>query len=373
MMDNSKANYFDYMATTPVDPRICKAMQGWLTANFHNPHSLYPEAKNLQEQLLSARKELAQMIHGDPEGVIWTSGATEANNLALIGAARAYQRQGRHIITTQTEHASVLSCCRHLQTEDFEVTYLRGDDHGRVLPEHIAGALRPETILVSVMHANNETGIIQPIAAIAEYLQGKGCLFHVDASQSLGKIAIEVDGIDLLSCSAHKLYGPKGIGALYKRPGLQLEKLIWGGDQQQGIRSGTLPTHQILAFAMACQLAQQERDKNQAHLRHLRAHIIPALQAIEGLAFNVLTDDMLDNVINIYHANIDATTIEAMAPYMFSQASSCLAAKQSASHVLQALGYPHSRIKSSLRISWGQWTTLENAEAMCKKLAQVLV
>jgi cysteine desulfurase len=287
-----KPIYLDYAATTPIDPLVAARMSACFTQDgaFGNPASLHhygEEAKTLVE---TARQQVADLIHAETSELIWTSGATEANNLALKGAAQLYQQKGRHIITMKTEHKSVLDTCQHLEKHGYAITYLAPEKNGLLSLDVLNAALRPDTMLISIMHVNNETGIIQDLAAIANITSARGILLHVDAAQSPGKIDINVKNIpiDLLSLCAHKVYGPKGVGALYlrKKPRVRVEPLIHGGGHEQGMRSGTLATHQIVGMGQAFQLAQEQMQAEVKRIRELRDRFLKCLSSIRNLRVN---------------------------------------------------------------------------------------
>ena len=282
--------YFDYAATTPVDRRVAEKMMQYMTMEgvFGNAASRsHPFGWKAEEAVETARKQVADLISADPREIIWTSGATESDNLAIKGAAHFYRRKGNHIITCKTEHKAVLDTCRHLETEGFEVTYLTPTQGGVIDLEALKAAIREETILISIMHVNNEIGVIQPLEAIGAIARERGIIFHVDGAQSIGKLPVDVSSmpIDLLSISGHKIYGPKGIGALYvrRKPRVRLAAQIHGGAHERGLRSGTLATHQIVGLGEACRLAQLEMASDTARIRELSSRLWESIKGMEAV------------------------------------------------------------------------------------------
>jgi cysteine desulfurase len=362
--------YLDYMATTPVDPRVIDLMMQYLGPEgcFANPASeTHSYGKKAAEAIEQARFKIAEVFHTEPKSLIFTSGATEANNLAILGSARFYQRKGRHAITMRTEHKSVLDSFKQLEKEGFEVTYLESQADGLLDLQALVDALREDTILVSIMHANNEIGVIQDIATIAELLRDKGILFHVDAAQTAGKVAINLQdlGVDLMSFSAHKIYGPKGIGALYLRhnPRIRLQPLSFGGNQEQGLRSGTLATHQIVGMAEALSLAEASREQEQTRLLYLREQLWEGIKHLPGIRINGSMVKRLAANLNLSFLGIDGEAlIYALRLLAISTSSACTAASQEPSYVLKALGLDDELAHSSIRISLGRYTTQEHIE-----------
>jgi len=364
--------YLDYMATTPVDPRVKAKMLCYLdnTDNFGNPASLHFYGHQAREAVEEARLHLASLIHADSKEIIWTSGATESNNLALKGAAYFYKRKGKHIVTLQTEHRAVLDVCAYLETEGFEVTYLKPEKNGLLDLAKLKEALRPDTILVSVMQVNNEIGVIQDIAAIGELLKDKGIIFHVDAAQSLGRLPIDVSklNVQLMSFSAHKVYGPKGIGALYVRgnPRIHLVPQIHGGGQEHGLRSGTLAVSNIVGFGEACRILKIEMAEENKCILALRNKL---WQGISGRDANnrvcTLNGDFDARVaanLNISFGpkiNGELLFSAISGDLAVSAGSACTVAKTTPSHVLKAIGLNNSSIQSSIRLSLGRFTTKE--------------
>ncbi len=370
--------YLDYAATTPVDPRVAKKMQECLILDgaFGNPasnvHSFGWQAAELVER---ARHQVADLIHADSREIVWTSGATEADNLALKGAAHFYQRKGKHIITSKIEHKAVLDSCRQLEREGFEVTYLSPEKNGVISVEKLKEAIRDETILVSIMHVNNEIGVIQDIKAIGEFTRERDIIFHVDAAQSAGKLPINLEElkVDLMSLSAHKIYGPKGIGALYVRrqPRIRLEPQMHGGGHEQGFRSGTLPTHQIVGMGEAFHLAKEEMLKDVTHFKSLQAQFLKGIKAIEEVYINGDVENSVPNIINVSFNYIEGESLMmALKDIAVSSGSACTSASLEPSYVLRALGLNDELAHSSIRFSLGRFTTAEEIEYIVKLLAK---
>jgi len=363
--------YLDYAATTPVDPRVAEKMAGCLTADgcFGNPasrsHSFGWAADKAVEE---ARAEVAALIGADSKEIVWTSGATESDNLAIKGIAHFYRNKGRHIITSKTEHKGVLDPCRQLEREGFEVTYLTPHSDGLVSLADIEAALRPETTLVSIMHVNNEIGVIQDVAAIGALCRQHGVRFHVDAAQSAGKIAIDVNSmnIDLLSLSAHKVYGPKGIGALYvrRKPRVRIEAQMHGGGHERGMRSGTLPTHQIVGMGEAFRIAGEEMEEENQRILALRNRLHHGLTSqLEELYINGSMDHRVAGNLNISFACVEGESmIMAINDLAVSSGSACTSASLEPSYVLRALGREDELAHSSIRLSIGRFTTEEEID-----------
>ncbi len=357
--------YLDYMATTPVDPRVVTAMMSCLemSGHFGNASSLSHSYGHSAALVIEhARAQVASLIHADPQEIIWTSGATEANNLAIKGAARFYKRKGKHLITCKTEHKAVLDTCAQLQREGFEVTYLQPLSNGLIDLNQLKGAIRDDTLLVSIMHVNNETGVIQDIAAIAELTRARGILFHVDAAQSAGKIPIDLSSmqVDLMSFSGHKIYGPKGIGALYVRrnPRVRLEPLMHGGGQEQGLRSGTLPTHQIVGMGEAFHLAQQEMVEESKRILELRQRLWQGIQRLGDVHVNGDLQQRLPGNLNVSFAGVEGESLLlSFKDLAVSSGSACNSASIEPSYVLRALGLNDALAHSSIRFSMGRFTT----------------
>jgi cysteine desulfurase len=363
--------YLDYAATTPVDPRVAALLGRYLTLAgiFGNPASTtHIFGRQAAQAVETARVQVAALINADPGDIIWTSGATEANNLALLGVMRAYSRKGRHLLTAKTEHKAVLDVCHWLERDGYKVTYLDPDPDGRIPLERVAAALRPDTVLASLMHVNNETGVIQDLAAIGGLTRERGVLLHVDAAQSAGKLPIDLHTlpVDLLSLSAHKLYGPKGIGALYVRQRpvrVRLEPLLYGGGQERGLRAGTLPTHQIAAMGEAFRIAREEMDVEQTWIRELRNRLWRALVALGQVALNGHAEQRVPGILNVSFGGITAEALLADTPEIaVSTGSACTSASNEPSHVLRAMGCDAIRARGAVRFSLGRFTTVEEID-----------
>lgn len=357
--------YLDYAATTPVDPRVAAVMIECLQAAdlCGNPsstgHAFGRRARALVE---AARKQVAGLINARPENLIWTSGATESNNLALLGVARFHAGRGRHIVTARTEHKAVLDPLKRLEREGFVVTYLKPDASGIVHPAQVLDALRPDTILVSLMHVNNETGVIQDVAAVGQACRERGVLYHVDGAQSAGKVAIDVEAqhIDLMSLTAHKIYGPKGVGALYlrRRPPVGLQPLIEGGGQEGGLRSGTLATHQIVGMGRAFELAALEGPADSLRLQELRERLWQGLSVLGGVTLNGHPEQRIAGLLNVAFAGVEGESLQfALQGLAVSAGAACSSDSEEASYVLRALGRSDTEARSSLRFSLGRFTT----------------
>ncbi|HCK79844.1 MAG TPA: aminotransferase class V-fold PLP-dependent enzyme [Candidatus Competibacter sp.] len=358
--------YLDYAATTPVDPRVAALLGQHLTQDgiFGNPSSsTHAFGRTAARAVETARAQVAALLHVEPGEIVWTSGATEANNLALRGALRGYARRGRHLITGKTEHKAVLDVCRRLETDGCSVTYLDPDPGGLIAREQVAAAVRPDTVLVSLMHVNNETGTVQDLAAIGALTHARGILLHVDAAQSAGKLPLELitSNIDLLSLSAHKLYGPKGIGALFvrQRPNrVRLEPLLFGGGQERGLRAGTLPVHQIVALGEACRIARTEMGEERERLQRLRDRLWQALAGLGAVTLNGHPEHHWPGILNLSVAGIAAEALLAAVPGIaLSTGSACTSANTEASHVLRAMGCDAPRARGAIRFSLGRFTT----------------
>ncbi len=360
--------YLDYSATTPVDPRVAAKMIPWLTEHFGNPasrsHAYGWEAEAAVE---AAREQVAKLVNADPKEIVWTSGATESNNLAIKGAAHFYSGKGKHIITMRTEHKAVLDTFRELEREGFEATYLDPQDNGLIDLDVFRAALRPDTVLVSIMFVNNEIGVIQPIAEIGEICREKGIIFHVDAAQATGKVAIDLDRlkVDLMSFSAHKTYGPKGIGALYvrRKPRIRLEAQMHGGGHERGLRSGTLATHQIVGMGEAFRIAREEMGAENERVRMLRDRLLKGLQDIEATYVNGDLEARVPHNLNISFAYVEGESlIMAIKEVAVSSGSACTSASLEPSYVLRALGREDELAHSSIRFSIGRFTTEEEVD-----------
>lgn len=368
MIDNSEYAlpiYLDYMATTPMDSRVVAKMISCLDASgiFGNPASLtHAYGLSALKTVDKAREQIAEVIGASASEIVFTSGATEANNLAIIGAARFYQNKGKHLITMITEHKAVLDSFAHLEKEGFRVTYLAPDSDGILDKHRLLDAITPDTILVSIMHVNNETGVVQDIEAIGELLRNKGIIFHVDAAQSLGKLAINLEHlpIDLMSFSAHKTYGPKGIGALYvrKKPRIRIQPQSFGGGHEGGLRSGTLAVHQIVGMAEAFVIADESRVSEQARILTLREQLWQGINTLKGIQLNGHPHKRVAGNLNISFENIDPQSLLlALRELAVSTTSACMASSGQPSYVLKALGLSDSLAYSSIRLSIGRFTT----------------
>ena len=362
--------YFDYLATTPVDPRVVEKMVHCLSmeGNFGNPASRsHIFGWKAEEAVENGRRQVADLIHADPREIVWTSGATESDNLAIKGVAHFYQKKGKHIITSKIEHKAVLDSCRQLEREGFEVTYLEPASSGIITPEAVAEALRDDTILVSIMHANNEIGTVNDIAGIGEVTRNAGVLFHVDAAQSTGKIEINMETmkVDLLAMSAHKMYGPKGIGALYvrRKPRVRLEAQMHGGGHERGMRSGTLAPHQIVGMGEAALIAREDMALDAAHSLALRQRFWDGIKDIEEVHINGDEDARLPGAINVSIAFVEGESlIMSLKDLAISSGSACTSASLEPSYVLRALGLNDELAHSSLRFAFGRFTTEEDVD-----------
>ncbi|RUR39465.1 aminotransferase class V-fold PLP-dependent enzyme [Vreelandella populi] len=362
--------YLDYAATTPVDTRVADVMQRYLTVDqlFANPasrsHMLGWQAEQAVEQ---ARRQVADTIGADPREIVWTSGATEADNLALIGYMRANRERGMHLVTSIIEHKAIVDTAKALESEGFEVTWLTPGEDGRTTPEQLRAAMRDDTALVSLMAVNNELGSINDVAALAEVAHEFGAVFHTDAAQAVGRIPLDVAalGIDLMSLSAHKSYGPKGVGALYvkRHPDIRLEALIHGGGHERGMRSGTLPTHQIAGMGEAFALMQQQHAEDQAHIAGLQKRFLRGLGELDGVVANTPLDGAVPNILNLAFEGIDGESLlMALRDVAVSTGSACNSASVDPSYVLLGVGVPRALALSSLRFSFGRFTSEDDID-----------
>lgn len=362
--------YMDYSATTPVDERVAAKMAECLTrqGHFGNPASRsHPFGWTADELVEEARKNVAELLGADPREIVWTSGATESDNLAIKGAARFNVKKGKHIVTLKTEHKAVLDTCRQLEREGFEVTYLEPLDNGLLDFAAFEAALRDDTTVVSIMHVNNEIGVIQDIPRIGRLCRERGIVFHVDAAQSPGKVAIDVDemNVDLMSLCAHKVYGPKGIGALYvrRKPRVRIEAQIHGGGHERGMRSGTLATHQIVGMGEAFRLAREEMTEENARLQTLRQRLLDGLQDMEEIYINGDLDQRIPGNLNISFNYVEGESlIMSMKDIAVSSGSACTSASLEPSYVLRALGRSDELAHSSIRFTIGRFTTEEEVD-----------
>ena len=370
--------YMDYSATTPVDERVAEKMCTYLTRQgmFGNPasrsHEFGWKAEAAVEQ---ARVDVAQLINANPKEIIWTSGATESNNLAIKGAAHFYQKNGKHIVTLKTEHKAVLDSCRQLEREGYEVTYMDPEPNGLLDLEKFKAALRDDTTVVSIMHVNNEIGVIQDIAAIGEICRDRKIIFHVDAAQSAGKVTIDTESlkVDLMSFSAHKVYGPKGIGALYvrRKPRVRLEAQMHGGGHERGLRSGTLPTHQIVGMGEAFRIAREEMAEDDARIRVLRDRLWNSLSDMEEVYLNGDMDHRISGNLNVSFNYVEGESlIMALKDMAVSSGSACTSSSLEPSYVLRALGRNDELAHSSIRFTIGRFTTEEEIDYVAALLRE---
>jgi cysteine desulfurase len=367
--------YLDYAATTPVDPRVAAIMMQYLTMDsvFGNAASQHVYGLEARDAVEVAREQVAALIGALPSEIIFTSGATESDNLAIKGAAHLYQRKGRHIVTLKTEHKAVLDSCQQLEKEGFAVTYLTPDASGRLDLDVFRASLRADTTLVSIMHVNNEIGVIQDLTAIAAETSSRGILLHVDAAQSVGKIPLDVSAIpiDLLSLAAHKIYGPKGAGVLYlrKKPRVRVEPLFHGGGHEQGMRSGTLPVHQIAGMGAACEIARQEREQDFMKVHSLNEQFYHQIKSIKNLSINGEHAICSPYILNLRFNGMLADALIKQLPEMaVSTASACQGKGTEGSYVLRALGMSEDAAKSSIRFSFGRFTTLQEIGIAAKAI-----
>jgi cysteine desulfurase len=360
--------YLDYSATTPVDPRVAAKMIPYLTELFGNPasrsHSFGWESEKAVEE---AREHVAALVNCDPREIVWTSGATESDNLAIKGAANFYSGKGKHIITVQTEHKAVIDPFRELERQGFEATYLQPEPNGLLDIEKFKGAIRPDTIFVSVMLVNNEIGVIQDIETIGNICREKGIIFHVDAAQATGKVEIDLEKlpVDLMSFSAHKTYGPKGIGALYvrRKPRVRIEAQMHGGGHERGMRSGTLATHQIVGMGEAFRIAKEEMQLENARIRRLRDRLLNGLKEIEEVYVNGDLEHRVPHNLNVSFNYVEGESlIMAVKDIAVSSGSACTSASLEPSYVLRALGRSDELAHSSIRFSIGRFTTEEDID-----------
>ena len=360
--------YMDYSATNPCDPRVVDAMIPWLREHFGNPasrsHAWGWEAEAAVEK---AREQVAALIGADPREIVWTSGATESNNLALKGAAHFYQGKGKHIITVKTEHKAVLDTCRELERQGFSVTYMDVQPDGLLDLDAFKAAIRPDTILASVMYVNNEIGVIQDVAAIGAICRAHGVIFHVDAAQATGRVAFDISQlpIDLMSLTSHKTYGPKGIGALFvrRKPRVRLEAQMHGGGHERGMRSGTLPTHQIVGMGEAYRIAKAEMHEENQRIQALHDRMLAGLKDIEQVFINGHETQRVPHNLNMSFNYVEGESlIMGIKGLAVSSGSACTSASLEPSYVLRALGRSDELAHSSLRMTIGRWTTEEEID-----------
>jgi len=368
--------YMDYSATTPVDPRVAEKMCACLTQDgvFGNPASRsHAFGWAAEEAVETARRQIADLVHADPKEIAFTSGATESNNLAIKGAAQFYNKRGRHIVTCKTEHKAVLDTCRQLEREGYTVTYLDPEPNGLIDLRKLDAAIRDDTVLVSLMHVNNEIGVIQDIAAIGELTRERKVLFHVDAAQSTGKVHIDLERmpVDLMSFSAHKTYGPKGIGALYvrRKPRVRLEAQMHGGGHERGLRSGTLPVHQIVGMGEAFRIAGEEMDAENPRVLALRQRLWDGIKGLDQVFLNGDEEHRVAGNLNVSFAYVEGESlIMALKDLAVSSGSACTSASLEPSYVLRAIGREDELAHSSIRFTLGRFSTAEEVDYAVAKI-----
>ena len=377
-MNSPECIYLDYAATTPIDPRVAERMIECLKPSgaHGNPssmsHSFGRSARALCEQ---ARAQVAAAINASPQSIVWTSGATESDNLAIFGVAQFQADRGRHIVSAKTEHKAVLDALKQLEKLGFQVTLLKPAMNGLITVDLVAEALRPDTQLVSLMHVNNEIGVIQDVAAIGRLCRERGVAFHVDAAQSVGKVAVDVEAmqIDLLSMTAHKAYGPKGVGALYvrKKPPIGLRPLLFGGGQEGGLRSGTLPTHQVVGMGAAFEIATKERESEEPRLVALRERLWRGIQALGSVELNGDPEHRVSNILNVSFHGVEGESLQfALRDLAVSAGAACSSGSDEGSYVLRALGRDDQLAQSSLRFSLGRFTTEQEIDIAIAAVAR---
>ena len=372
--------YFDYAATTPVDPRVAQKMSECLMAegNFGNPASRsHKFGWEAEEAVELARQQVADLLHCDPREIVWTSGATESDNLAIKGVAQFYKTRGKHIVTSKIEHKAVLDPCRHLEKEGFEVTYLEPGEDGLITPQQVADAIREDTTLVSIMHVNNEIGVVNDIAGIGEICREAKVFFHVDAAQSAGKMPIDLSQlkVDLMSLSAHKMYGPKGVGVLFvsRKPRVRLEAQMHGGGHERGMRSGTLATHQLVGMGEACRIAVAEMQEEGMRILKLRERLWDGLREMEEVYANGDLNAHIPGIINMSFNFVEGESLIMSLPELaVSSGSACTSASLEPSYVLRALGMNDELAHSSLRFSIGRFTTEADVDQAIDQVRQAV-
>lgn len=371
------AIYLDYAATTPVDPQVIEKMVRFLGPEgmFANPSStVHLPGQEASNAVQESRQLVADLINAEPDEIVWTSGATESDNLAIKGVAQSCAARGRHIVTSAVEHKAVLDTCLYLENQGFEVTYIEPTAEGLIAPGQVEAAIRPDTILVSLMHVNNEIGTITDIQSISEITRDRGIFFHTDAAQSAARLPLDMKAIhaDLVSLSAHKMYGPKGIGALYvsRNPGVKLQPQIHGGGHERGIRSGTLPTHQIVGMGEAARLVAEKRSEESAKMEALSVDLLHRLLQIEQVSVNGKRESCVDGIVNVSISCVESESLMMMLPSIaISNGSACTAASLEPSHVLTALGLDAESAHSALRFSIGRFTTREEIHQATDQIA----
>ena len=370
--------YLDNAATTAADPRVVEAMLECLgpDGDYANPSSVgHAPGRRARVRIEAAREQVAAMVGATPDRIVFTSGATEADNLALLGAARYHRSRGRHLVTARTEHPAVLDACRQLEREGFEVTYLAPGADGIVAPEQVEAALRADTILVSLMHVQNEIGVVQDVAAVGSLCRARGIVFHVDAAQGAGKLPLDVerDCIDLLALTAHKLHGPKGVGALCVRrePRLGLAPMILGGGQERGLRSGTLATHQVVGMGRAYEIAAAEGVSDAARIGALRERLWAALSMLPGTTLNGHPTRRVAGIVSVTFDGIEGESLlAALDDLAVASGSACATLSAEPSYVLRALGHSDRLAQSTLRLSLGRWTTTDEVDHAARRIAE---
>lgn len=375
-MTTDNSIYLDYSATTPVDPRVAKKMMDYLTTDgiYGNPASRsHSYGWAAEEAVENARRQVAELVNCDPREIVWTSGATESDNLCIKGAAHFYSKKGKHIITSKIEHKAVLDTCRQLEREGFEVTYLDPDSEGIIEPQKVAAAIRPDTILVSLMHVNNEIGVINDIKAIGDITREKKVIFHVDAAQSPGKTKIDLQDmkVDLMSFCAHKVYGPKGIGAAFvrRKPRVRIEAQVHGGGHERGMRSGTLPTHQIVGMGEAFAIAKETMEEENKRITKLQQRFWNKIKDIEEVYVNGSLSQRVPHNLNISFNYVEGESLMmALKDIAVSSGSACTSASLEPSYVLRALGRNDELAHSSIRFSFGRFTTEEQVDRAAKNM-----
>ena len=374
MLNANNISYLDYNASTPIDSRVLDAMLPFLKENFANPSSTHQFGRSINDNIIQSRKRIADFINTDAKEIIFTSGATEAINIGIKGVAESYSHKGNHIITVATEHKAVLDTCKDLERKGFEVTYLPVQSNGLIDLKELEKSLQSETILVSIMYVNNETGVIQPIKKIANILRQKNILFMTDATQAVGKIDINVEslGVDLLCFSGHKIYAPKGVGALYVKKGVNISAQTHGGGHEQGLRSGTLNVPGIIALAKACEIAMNEISENNKKISTLRNKLETELLKFSNTILNGDSGNRIFNTSNICFKGQDANVlIGRMKTIAVSNGSACTAAVVEPSHVLKAMGLSNDDAFASLRFSLGKFNTDQDIENVIKTLKEL--
>jgi cysteine desulfurase len=372
-----KPIYLDYNGTTPHDPEVIAAMRPYLEEEFGNPSSSHLYGANPEQAVIRAREQIAALLNCRQQDIIFTSGGTESNNFAIKGIARAYRHKGNHIITSQIEHPAILEVCAHLEENGFEVTYLAVDEYGLVNIERVKEAIRAETILITIMHANNEVGTIQPIGEISELAREHGILLHTDAAQSIGKIPAAVDtlGVDLLSIAGHKVYAPKGIGALYIREGVELETFMHGAGQEMGKRAGTENVLEIVGLGKACEVAERDLNRNMAHMQTMRDRLYEGIKkGCQQVKLNGHPEKRLPNTLSLSFHDLEANRIlEKISPAVAASAgAACHAGSVEVSHVLTAMAVPLSWAKGTLRLTTGRTTTEEDITTAVRVICEVV-